>query len=120
MASIQELFKVDEYSTLEAKKLAIESQCTELQAFIRGLKQRKATVYSEIMKAKVVSFDVVIALSSLLLQANLYCRKTKSMLLLKQLFADELAEAIGAFYKADYIKAAEYFLFIKQVFDCFN
>lgn len=120
MASIAELFNVDAYATDEAKKIAIESQCTELQAFIRGLKQRKATVYTEIMRATVVSFDVVIALSSLLLQANLYCRKTQSMMLMKQLFADELAAALSAFYAADYQKAAEYFIFIKQVFDCFN
>lgn len=120
MASIAALFKIDGYTTDEARKIAIESQCTELQSFIKGLKQRKATVYTEIMRATVVSFDVVVALSSLLLQANLYCRKTQSMLLMRQLFADELAAALSAFYSADYAKAAEYFIFIKQVFDCFD
>lgn len=119
MASIRELFDVEGLQTEEARIVAIQSQAVELQNFIKGLRSRKAQVFTNLVGAKTVTFDVVVALSSLLLQANLYCRKTRNMLLLKQLFADELAEALAAFYAGDYAKSAEYLSFIRQVFGLF-
>lgn len=119
MASIRELFNVEGLTSDDAKLAAIQTQSVELQAFIKGLRNRKAQVFTSILKATIVTFDVVVTLSSLLLQANLYCRKTRSMLLLNQLFADELADAISSFYKGDYVKTAEYLSFIKQVFELF-
>lgn len=119
MASIRELFNVDGLQTEEAKRLAIESQAVELQTFIKGLRNRKAQVFTSILRATTVTFDVVVTLSSLLLQANLYCRKTRNMLLLKQLFVDELVEAIESFYTSEYTKTAKYLAFIKQVFELF-
>lgn len=119
MASLRELFNIEGLTSREAQKIALESQADELQSFIKGLRSRKAQVFTEVLKIDKVTFDAVVTLSSLLLQANLYCRKTRSMLLLKQLFADELAEAIAAFYKSDYLKVANYMEFIKQVFICF-
>ncbi|MCM1323038.1 MAG: hypothetical protein NC218_02530 [Acetobacter sp.] len=120
MASIRELFNVDGLQTEEAKKAAIESQAVELQAFVRGLRSRKAQVFTAVLKAEAITFDVVVTLSSLLLQANLYCRKTRSMMLLKQLFATELAEALQSFYAGEYTKTAEYLAFIRQVFELFT
>ena len=119
MASIKELFNVEGYSSEEARKLAIEAQCTELQTFVKGLRNRKAQVFTSILKMTTVTFDALVTFSSLLLQANLYCRKTHSMMLLKQLFASELSDAISAYYSGDYAKTAEYLFFIKQVFECF-
>lgn len=119
MASIRELFNVDGLQTEEAKKIAIESQAVELQAFVKGLRSRKAQVFTSILKYNTITFDVVVTLSSLLLQANLYCRKTRNMLLLRQLFANELATAIESFYTGEYTKTAEYLAFIKQVFELF-
>jgi hypothetical protein len=115
MASLRELFNVDGLATREAKEIAIESQAKELRAFIQGLRSRKSQVYTELLRTEVITFNTVITLSSLLLQANLYCRKTHSMLLLKQLFADELAEAIGAFYRMDYLPITEYLKYMKQL-----
>lgn len=119
MASLRQLFNVEGLVSVEAQKLAIEQQARELQAFVKGLKTRKSQVFSEVLQMEKVTFDAVVTLSSLLLQANLYCRKMQSMLLLNQLFADELAEAISSFYKKDYLVTAEYMSFIKQVFLCF-
>lgn len=120
MASIRELFNVDGLQTEEARTAAIESQAVELQAFVKGLRSRKAQVFTSVLKADKVTFDVVVTLSSLLLQANLYCRKTRSMMLLKQLFASELAEALKSFYAGEYTKTAEYLAFIRQVFELFT
>ena len=119
MASIRELFDVEGLQTEEARVVAIQSQAVELQSFIKGLRSRKAQVFTNLVNAKTVTFDVVVALSSLLLQANLYCRKTRNMLLLKQLFADELAQALASFYAGDYTQTAEYLSFIRQVFGLF-
>lgn len=115
MASLKELFNIDGLTTKEAKEFAIESQARELRAFIQGLRKRKSQVYTELMKTEMVTFEAVIAISSLLLQANLYCRKTHSMLLLKQIFAEELAKSIGAFYRMDYQPIADYLNYIKQI-----
>ena len=119
MASLQELFNIEGLLSAEAQQLAIEQQAQELQTFIRGLKSRKSQVVTEISRLDKVTFDAVITLSSLQLQAYLYCRKTHSMLLLKQLFAEELAAAIAAFSTQDYLTTAAYMTFIKQVFLCF-
>lgn len=119
MANLRDVFNVEGLLTPEAKQLAIEQQAQELQSFVKGLKSRKAQVFTQISQLDKVTFDAVVALSSLLLQANLYCRKTQSMLLLNQLFADELAQAIAAFYTKDYLVTAEYMAFIKQLFTCF-
>lgn len=119
MASLREVFNIEGLSSQEAIEIALKTQAAELQVFIKGLRSRKAQVFTEVLKMSTVTFDAVITLSSLLLQANLYCRKTQSMLLLKQLFADELAEAILAFYTANYTVTAKYIEFIKQVFACF-
>jgi hypothetical protein len=115
MASLKELFNIEGLATKEAKELAIEQQAKELKLFIQGLRKRKSQVYTELLKVEVITFSTVITLSSLLLQANLYCRKTQSMLLLKQLFADELAEAIAAFYRMEYQPIAKYINYIKQL-----
>ncbi len=120
MASIRELFNVDGLQSEEAKRAAIETQSVELQNFVKGLRSRKAQVFTSVLRAEAVTFDVVVTLSSLLLQANLYCRKTKSMLLLKQLFATELADALRSFYAGEYTKTAEYLTFIRQVFELFT
>lgn len=119
MASLKQVFNIEGLVSREAQELAIEQQAQELQAFVKGLKTRKSQVFSEILQVEKVTFDAVVALSSLLLQANLYCRRTQSMLLLNQLFANELAEAIAAFYKKEYLVTAAYVSFIKQVFLCF-
>ena len=119
MASLEKVFDIDGLLSDEARKIAIEQQAQELQAFVRGLKSRKAQVFTEVLRMDKVTFEAVITLSSLLLQVNLYCRKTQSMLLLNQLFADELSESIAGFYKKDYLKTANYINFIKQVFLCF-
>lgn len=119
MADIRELFNVDGLTSEEAKLAAIQSQAIELQDFIKGLRSRKAQVFTSILKSRVVTFDTVVTLSSLLLQVNLYCRKTKSVMLLNQLSADELAGAISAFYAGDYLTTANYLAFIRQVFELF-
>ena len=119
MASIKELFNVEGLQTEQARVVAIQSQSVELQSFIKGLRNRKAQVFTNLLNAQAVTFDVVVALSSLLLQANLYCRKTRNMLLLRQLFAEELVQALAAFYAGDYTQTAEYLSFIKQVFGLF-
>ena len=115
MASLKELFNIEGLATKEAKEYAVEAQARELRAFIQGLRKRKSQVYTELLGVEVITFNTVITLSSLLLQANLYCRKTQSMLLLKQLFAQELAGAIEAFYRMDYLPIAEYIKYIKQL-----
>lgn len=115
MASLRELFNIEGLTTKEAKEYAIETQARELRNFIQGLRKRKSQVYTELLGTELITFNTVITLSSLLLQANLYCRKTQSMLLLKQLFADELAGAIKAFYQSEYLPVAEYIKYIKQL-----
>lgn len=116
MASLRELFNIEGLESQEAKRIAVESQARELQDFIKGLRKRKAQVYTEILKIQVVTFDSVIALTSLLLQANLYCRRTHSMLLLRQIFASELAEALRRFYNLDYAPLVDYINFMKELF----
>ena len=46
MASIKELFDVEGYSSEEARRIAVEAQCTELQTFVKGLRNRKAQVFT--------------------------------------------------------------------------
>ena len=70
------------------------------------------------MTENIVGFNGVITLSSLLLQANLYCRKNNSLMLLKQIDADKLTEAILSFYSGEYIKMVEYSKAIKSIFEC--
>ena len=119
MASIQALFNVEGLQSYEAKKIAVEQQARELQEFVKGLRSRKAQVFTSILETKTVTFDTVVTFSSLLLQANLYVRRTRSTQLLKQLFADELAGAISAYYSGNYSVTADYLIFIKQVFELF-
>lgn len=120
MASIQELFDISGLKSEEAKRAAIESQAVELQRFVKGLRSRKAQVFTAVLKSSIVTFETVVTLSSLLLQANLYCKKSRNLLLLKQLFADELTDAIKAFYQGNYEITAEYLAFIRQVFSLFS
>ena len=79
------------YKTKEAKYQIIKEKFSTLEDFIKGLKQRRATVYTAIMTDNIVGFNGVITLSSLLLQANLYCRKNNSLMLLKQILRELLA-----------------------------
>lgn len=120
MASIQQLFDISGLKSEEAKKAAIESQAVELQRFVKGLRSRKAQVFTAVLKSTTVTFETVVTLSSLLLQANLYCKKARNLLLLTQLFADELTDAIKAFYQGNYEITAEYLAFIRQVFSLFS
>lgn len=120
MASIQELFDISGLKSEEAKLAAIKSQAVELQRFVKGLRSRKAQVFTAVLKSNVVTFETIVTLSSLLLQANLYCKKSRNLLLLKQLFADELTDAIKAFYQGNYEITAEYLAFIRQVFSLFS
>lgn len=107
-----------EYETIEAKKQTIAEYASPINNFIRGLKERKATVYSAIMTETISGFNGVVTLSSLLLQVNLYCRKNNSLLLLKQIKADELTEAILSFYTGEYKSMVTYSKFIKELFSC--
>ena len=120
MASIQQLFDISGLQSETAKRAAIESQAVELQRFVKGLRSRKAQVFTAVLKSNVVTFETVVTLSSLLLQANLYCKKARSLELLKQLFAEELTDAIKAFYQGDYETTAKYLVFIRQVFSLFS
>jgi len=106
------------YKTKEAKYEIIKERFSILEDFIKGLKQRKATVYTAIMTNNITGFDGVVTLSSLLLQVNLYCRKNNSLMLLKQIDADKLTEAILSFYSGEYIKMIEYSKLIKNIFEC--
>ena len=106
------------YKTKEAKYEIIRERFSILDDFIRGLKQRRATVYTAIMTENIVGFNGAITLSSLLLQANLYCRKNNSLMLLTQIDADKLTEAILSFYSGEYIKMVEYAKLIKSIFEC--
>lgn len=106
------------YKTKEAKYEIIKKEFSILEDFIKGLKHRKATVYTAIMTSNISGFDGVITLSSLLLQVNLYCRKNNSLMLLKQIDADKLTEAILSFYSGEYLKMVEYSKSIKTIFEC--
>lgn len=114
MSSIEIL---NNYKTKEAKYQIIKERFSILEDFIKGLKQRRATVYSAIMTENIVGFNGVITLSSLLLQVNLYCRKNNSLMLLKQIDADKLTEAILSFYLGEYTKMVEYSKTIKSIFE---
>ncbi len=105
------------YKTKEAKYQIIKEKFSTLEDFIKGLKQRRATVYTAIMTDNIVGFNGVITLSSLLLQVNLYCRKNNSLMLLKQIDADKLTEAILSFYLGEYTKMVEYSKIIKSIFE---
>lgn len=114
MSSIETL---KNYKSKEARTEIVKGNYAILEDFVRGLKQRKSTVYTSIMTESITGFDGVVTLSSLLLQANLYCRKNNSLFLLKQLEADNLALAIYSFYSGEYIKMVEYASFIKTLFE---
>lgn len=116
MAELREIIHLGDYQSKEAKKFVIEQQLSPLEDFVYELKQRKATVYTAIMKETISGFDGVVTLSSLLLRMNLYCRKKNSLMLLKQLKADELTQAILSFYDGTYIKMREYAKYVKEVF----
>jgi hypothetical protein len=119
MANIHNVFNIESYLTKEAKKIALEQQAEELSEFITGLKQRKSQVFMEIVNFDSISYDTIVSLCSLLLQTNLYCRKMRSTILLKQLGIEELVEAIQAYYTQDYIRVSEYARFIQELFLCF-
>lgn len=119
MANIQDIFNISGYATPQAMKLAVEQQAQELTTFILGLKQRKSQVFSEVVNFENLTYDAVVTLSSLLLQMNLYCRKTRSTLLLRQLNVEELVDAINAYYKQDYTSVIMHIKFLRQLFLCF-
>lgn len=116
MAELNQIVNIGNYQSQEAKKFVVEQQLSSIEDFVHDLKQKKATVYTVIMKESISGFDGVVTLSSLLLQMNLYCRKKNSLMLLKQLKADELTQAILSFYDGTYVKMREYAKFVKEVF----
>lgn len=119
-SEIKEIFDPTGYKSEEARRTVMQAKATPLDYFVRGLKQRKAIVYTAIMTESIQGFNGVITLSSLLLQVNLFCRKHNSLTLLKQLQADKLTEAINSFYTGEYTKMRDYTVFIKEVFGYFQ
>jgi hypothetical protein len=119
MANIHDVFNVSGYTTKEACRIAIEQQAEDLAGFISGLKKRKSQVFAEIIAFNSISYDLIVTLCSLLLQVNLYCRRVRSTLLLKQLGILELVAAIEDYYTQKYERVMEYSTFIKELFICF-
>ena len=117
-SSVKEAFLPVDYKTVEAKTQVIQSNAASLEEFVKGLKQRKATVYSTIMTESISGFNGVVTLSSLLLQMNLFCRKHNSLQLLRQLKADELTRAILSFYDGSFTAMRDYSKFVKEIFAC--
>ena len=62
MASIQELFDISGLKSEEAKLAAIKSQAVELQRFVKGLRSRKAQVFTAVLKSNVVTFETIVTL----------------------------------------------------------
>lgn len=114
MADLQIDFS--KYTTEEARQAVIRAHFSDLDEFVKGLKQRKSTVYAAIMTETISGFNGVVTLSSLLLQMNLFCRKKNSLFLLQQLRADELTKAILSFYDGSYKDLAIYSRFLKEIF----